>query len=82
MGSRKASSQKKTVTSHQSKDVTLIMECETEPLSEAQLEYKNKIEDEYNQFMKKLQESIAKRGGEIIEHGSHITVYEIDCVPK
>lgn len=82
MGSRRSSGQKKVVTSYRNSDVMLVMECGSQPLSDTQLELKNKIEEEYNQFTKKLNETISKRGGEVIEQGTHVTVYEIDCSPK
>lgn len=63
-------------------DISLIMESGTSPLSESQLLAKNKAEEEYKQFVRKLNEVIAKRNGEIVEQGTYVTVYEIDCTPK
>lgn len=82
MGSRKNSNQKKNTTASKVNDITLIMESGSQPLNEAQLAAKNKLEEEYNQFMKKFSESISKKNCEIIEQGNLITVYEIDCTPK
>lgn len=62
--------------------ISLIMESGNSPLSDVQLSAKSKAEEEYQQFMKKLNETITKRNGEIVESGTYVTVYEIDCTPK
>lgn len=82
MGLKRNTFHKKTIIPQRNGDVSLVMECGWQPLSEIQIESKNKIEKEYNQFMKQLKENISKRGGEIIEQGTHITIYELECSPK
>lgn len=82
MGSRRSTTLKKASTAAKNSDMTLIMECGKDALSEAQVAMKKKVEDEYNDFMKKLNETITKRGGEIVEEGTYVTVYEIDSMPK
>ncbi|XP_065217107.1 uncharacterized protein row isoform X2 [Planococcus citri] len=81
MGLKRNSIGKKPTTPQRNGDISLVMECGWQPLSEIQTEMKNKVEKEYNQFMKTLKENIAKRGGEIVEQGTHITVYELECPP-
>ncbi len=82
MGSRKNWGQKKAGSSVRNGDITLIMECGNQPLSEVQLSAKSKIEEEYNLFMQKFSETMSKKNAEIIEQGNVITVYELDCIPK
>jgi len=62
-------------------EVDLAMECCTPYLTDTQITAKCQIEDEYKRFMKKFNESLQKRNGELIEKGT-ITVYEIDCTPS
>lgn len=73
---------KGSVPSVKASNISLIMESGTSPLSEIQVSAKCKAEEEYKQFMKKLNEAIVKRNGEIVESGAYVTVYEIDCTPK
>lgn len=81
MGSRKNWNQKKDASPNKCVEMSLTMECSSPSLSEVQLTARNKIEEEFNQFMNKFNESLSKRNAEVIEKGA-ITVYEIDCTPK
>lgn len=63
-------------------EIDLAMECLSSPLSETQMTVKTQAEEEYKRFMKTFNESLVKRNAEIIEKGTHITVYEIDCTPS
>lgn len=63
-------------------DIDLAMECCSPSLTDTQLAVKSQVDEEYRRFMKKFNESLVKRNGELVEKGTVITVYEMDCTPS